>query len=273
MRLTLQGWQTVSIKLPISTFIIALNEADRIEYSINSVKDWVDEVIVIDSGSHDGTTEVSERAGARVLYNEWKGYGLQKRFGEEQCRNDWLLNIDADEVISESLRDEIINLFKQKMLPHSGYYLPIIEILPTRSEPSLFGHGLKAVRLYDMRAGRYSDSTVHDRVILDKGSTGELKNVIIHRSSRSLTHSVEKLNRYSTMQVENMVERGKRPNFFRLRIIFEFPIAFLKAYIARRYIFQGFSGFINSMVYAFSRFIRIAKYHEYTITRQKNGKL
>ncbi|MEP2437055.1 MAG: glycosyltransferase, partial [Roseibium sp.] len=79
--------------LPISVFIIAKDEADRIGRTITSVRDWVDEVIVIDSGSSDGTVAVAEQLGARVLENAWPGYGPQKRFGEDQCRNDWLLNL------------------------------------------------------------------------------------------------------------------------------------------------------------------------------------
>jgi glycosyltransferase involved in cell wall biosynthesis len=94
-------------RLPLSAFIIAKNEADRIPAAIKSVVGWVDEVIVIDSGSEDETVAVAESLGARVVFNEWPGYGLQKRFGEDQCRNDWLLNLDADEEITSALAAEI----------------------------------------------------------------------------------------------------------------------------------------------------------------------
>ena len=87
-------------KLPLSVFIIAVNEADRIALTINSVRDWADEVIVIDSGSTDDTVAVAESHGARVVFNEWNGYGPQKVFGETLCRNDWLLNLDADEEVT-----------------------------------------------------------------------------------------------------------------------------------------------------------------------------
>ena len=69
-------------KLPVSVFIIARNEADRIPLTIHSVRDWVDEVIVIDSGSEDDTVQVAESLGAQVVFNEWRGYGPQKVFGE-----------------------------------------------------------------------------------------------------------------------------------------------------------------------------------------------
>src|SRR4051812_25902035 len=99
------------MKIPVSVFIIAVNEADRIGRTINSVKDWADEVVVIDSGSKDGTPQTVEALGARSIHHDWPGYGLQKRFGEDQCKNDWVLNIDADEVISEELGKEIQELF------------------------------------------------------------------------------------------------------------------------------------------------------------------
>ena len=89
-------------RLPLSAFIISKNEADRISRPIKSVIDWVDEVIVVDSGSTDDTVAVAERLGARVVHHEWKGYGAQKRHGEDQCRNHWLLNLDADEEVTEA---------------------------------------------------------------------------------------------------------------------------------------------------------------------------
>jgi len=85
---------------PISVYIVAKNEADRIGRAVRSVVQWVDEVIVVDSGSEDATVLVASEAGARVLYHAWPGYGPQKRFGEDQCRNEWLLNLDADEEVS-----------------------------------------------------------------------------------------------------------------------------------------------------------------------------
>src|SRR4030042_3183310 len=100
-------------KLPISVFIIAKNEADRISVAILAVRDWVDEVIVIDSGSSDDTVAVSVSLGARVVFNEWRGYGPQKVFGESLCSNEWLLNLDADEEISPQLGTEIRALFGQ----------------------------------------------------------------------------------------------------------------------------------------------------------------
>jgi len=249
-------------KLPLSVFIIAVDEGDRIARSIESVREWADEVIVIDSGSTDDTVSVSAFAGAQVIFNPWPGYGEQKRFGEEQCRNDWLLNIDADEVISEKLAEEIRALFSAGAPAHSGYFMDIIEILPGETMPGWFAHKVRAIRLYDRMRGRFDASTVHDSVHMQSGTVGQLANIVEHRSSRGLAHSIAKINRYSTMQAENLAARGTSAFLLRLRIVFEFPIGFFKAYILRGYCLKGFYGFVNSMNYGYSRFARLAKYWE-----------
>ena len=249
-------------KLPVSVFIIAVNEGDRIGNTIKSVSDWVEEVIVVDSGSTDDTIAVCEHLGAKVFRNAWLGYGLQKRFGEDKCKNDWILNLDADEVISEELREEILSLFSVGTPAHPAWRMRIVEILPGRRKPILFAHKIVAIRLYNKQFGRFSDSSVHDTVRMEKGSVGELHHIIEHRSSRGFTHTLDKINRYSTMQAKDLLTKKQPLPFARLRLVVEFPANFIKAYIFRGYILGGTQGFANSIVYAFSRFIRIAKYLE-----------
>jgi len=247
-------------KLPISVFIIAKNEADRISTTINSVKDWTSEVIVIDSGSTDDTVTVANFQGARVVYNEWEGYGLQKRFGENECENDWLINLDADEEISPELAKEIKSLFADGEPEMSGYIMPVRDMLPHEKKLAPLAHNNPCLRLYNRTKGRFSDSPVHDSVIIEEGQVGELKSPIYHRSFRNVAHAIEKLNSYSSVQAEHL--RKKRVKFFYARLVFEFPFSFIKAYFVRMYILRGWRGFIYAMIYAFSRFARLAKYME-----------
>jgi len=255
--------KSMTNKIPISVFVIAFNEADRIVDTIASVRDWVDEIIVIDSGSSDATVKVSEENGARIMYNQWPGYGLQKRFGEDQCRNDWILNLDADEVVSPALKAEIqaISNTNNDLIP--AWKIRIVEILPGRAKPVLFAHQVNAIRLYNRKFGRYSDSTVHDTVRMNSGEVRQMLSIIEHRSSRGIAHTLDKINRYSTMQAENLIN-GKGISFPILRLVTEFPLSFLKAYFLRCYFVAGLQGFSSAMVYAFSRFVRIAKYLELT---------
>lgn len=247
-------------KIPLSVFIIAKNEADRIPAVIKSVIDWVDEVIVIDSGSEDNTEKVSQQLGAKVLYHEWKGYGPQKVYGQSECRNDWILNLDADEEVSPRLAQEIQALFN-KQHTHKAYRFPIKIISRFQEKPGIFAPSNDPIRLYHKAYAGFKDSTVHDSVILyEKTSVGKFKGHVNHRCFRSYKHAVDKINFYTSMLAEDMVARGKKPNT--LRILLEPAIAFLKAFILRRYLFLGLDGFVESIIYAFARTLRLAKARE-----------
>lgn len=246
--------------LPISVFIIAKNEADRIATTIASVKDWVAEVIVVDSGSSDDTVAVARKCGARVEYNPWQGYGPQKRFAEDLCQNNWLLNLDADEEISSELAAEIKAIFAANPEQNRGYTLDIYHMLSGEKKVPARTQMNRVLRLYDKRYGRFSDSPVHDSVIMREGSVSNLKGAVYHRCYRSLAHAIEKINSYSTMQAQDLLGRGVC--LPRWRLYAEFPISFFKGYFLRGYIFRGSRGFSYAVVYAFSRFVRIAKYFE-----------
>lgn len=247
-------------KLPVSVFIIAKNEGDRIGVAIDSVRAWVDEIIVIDSGSTDDTMKAAELHGAKVLFHAWQGYGLQKRFGEDNCKNRWLLNLDADEEITPALAKEIVALFAAGEPPCAAYTFRIRDLLPGETKLAPFAHTNFVLRLYNKEKARFSDSPVHDSVMVREGNTAMLTHPVLHRSFRSFSHAIEKMNSYTTAQAENM--RGKRVHFPGLRLIFEFKIAFLKAYFVRGYMWRGACGVTYSLIYAFGRVMRLAKYLE-----------
>lgn len=248
--------------IPLSVFIITLNEADRIAQAIQSVKEIADEIIVIDSGSTDETIAISQSLGAKVITHPWAGYGAQKRFGEEQCQHDWVLNLDADEWLSPDLATEIQRHFQDTSSPKAeGYFLNFIHLFPGETKAPFWCYKQEIIRLYRKSKGRYSLSPVHDRVEMHPGSHLEtLRSPLFHRSSRSLSHSIDKLNRYSTMQVDDLYAR--QISMPPLRLFTEFLLGFFKAYLFRRYCFRGIIGFTYSVLYGFSRFIRIAKYFE-----------
>jgi glycosyltransferase involved in cell wall biosynthesis len=249
------------MRFPVSVFIIAHNEADRISATISSVKDWVSEVVVIDSGSTDDTVSIATFLDARVVYNEWKGYGLQKRFGEDECKSNWLLNLDADEEITPELAKEIQALFAAGEPPLAGYILKVRDLLPNEKSLAPLAHTNHCLRLYDFNKGRFSDSPVHDSVIMHKAQVlGKLQSPVLHRSFRSIAHAIEKMNSYTTAQAENL--QNKKLVFPHLRLGVEFIISFFKAYILRLYILRGTRGITYANIYAFGRMVRIAKYIE-----------
>ncbi|GAA0779369.1 glycosyltransferase family 2 protein [Roseibium denhamense] len=255
-------------RLPLSVFIIAKDEADRIEKPIRSVIDWVEEVIVIDSGSTDATPEVAAALGARVIHNDWPGYGPQKRFGEDQCRNDWLLNLDADEEVTPELAEEIKAKFANGSYQDAdGWRIMIRDIYAHEIAPAPWAYGYHQIRLYDRRKGRFSHSSIHDTVRPNEGAhISNLNGIMAHRSIRSLEFQVGKYNRYSDMQVADMAARGR--TLPRYRLLTEFPVSFLKAYFVRKYVKYGWWGLILSVNYAHARFLRVAKAYEADLTKR-----
>ena len=247
--------------LPLSVFIIAFNEADRIGATIRAVHDLTDDLIVVDSGSTDGTREVAAELGARVIVNEWPGYGPQKRFAEDQCRHNWLLNLDADEVVPPDLADEIRRLFAGDGPKADGYEIRIAEIFPGEKKPHPWGYTLAPVRLYRRDRGRYVDSTVHDRVAFEgRPKLARLKGIIHHFSVRSLGDQIAKLNSYSEQQADDLETRGKTLNEW--RVLTEFPLAFLKAYVGRRHFVRGLYGVSTAINFAYFRWLRVSKHIE-----------
>lgn len=241
-------------RLPLSCFIIARDEADRIGATIMSVRDWAGEVVVVDSGSRDGTVAVAESLGARVLSHPWQGYGPQKRFAEECCRFDWLLNLDADEVASAALRDEIIGLFRGGPPALAAYRLRVADIYPGRERPRPFAYSYDIVRLYDRRRARYSPSLVHDRVETGGQRLGRLRGRVLHHSVRSLDHQRRKLDSYFALQAR---EKAKPRWQLYARLPVEYPVAFLQYYLLRRHLFGGRFGLALSHVHASARTRRL----------------
>lgn len=251
-------------KLPISVFIITKNESDRIKSVIDGVKDFADEILVIDSGSSDNTVEIAAKNQAKVIFNEWQGYGQQKIFGQESCRNKWILNIDADEEVSLELAAEIREIFsKQINWQYAGFRVKIINKFRFEQKPKKFAYYYNQLRLYNTDYAGFKNSAIHDSVVLKDDvqlPVGQLKNTIYHQSFRSYSHWIEKINSYSSMQALDSFNRGKKPSI--IKLIFTPSIAFFKAYFIRRYFIYGLDGIFYSYLFSFSRLVKVIKIRE-----------
>lgn len=261
--------KTQPLALPISVFIIACNEADRIARTIESVRDLTDDIVVIDSGSTDGTREIATSLGARTIHNPWPGYGPQKKFAENHCRHEWILNLDADEVATPRLIGEIRALFSQGKPSKEAYLIRIVEVFPGDDRPRFRAHSHNYVRFYHKDAGSFSTSPVHDVVQLHSGvAAGQLKGIIHHFSMRGIGEQITKFNKYSDDLVENLHPANKRIATW--RVFTEFPMAFLKAYLIRLHILRGTYGFLVATNYAIFRHLRVAKHYERRKTRARH---
>ena len=239
--------------IPVTCTIIAKNEVDRIERAIRSVSGLVDEVLVIDSGSTDGTQALAESLGARVIHNDWAGYGPQKRFAEDQARNDWILNLDADEWLSDELREELRALLMQERIPASTYKMRVTIVYPHRETPAPFADSTICLRLYDRRIARFAASLVHDNVP-EQPDTVMMKGRVLHRSFRSMAEVVRKELAYFELQTK---EKRKAGWVLALRIPIEFPFQFFRFYILARHCFGGLYGFAIAVTVAYMRFLRL----------------
>lgn len=243
--------------LAVSCFIIAKNEEARIARAIRSVTGLVDEVVVVDSGSTDRTIAICRELGAVVHLNDWAGYGPQKRFAELQCRNDWLLNLDADEVLSEALADEIRTVMTGGEMRADGYRLVLVEMFPGRTRPVPLVRRYRLIRLYDRRKMRFADSAVHDRVVAGTARIESMKHVMFHHSFLTLGATISKLNHYTDLQAAT---NNRHPLWvLYIRLFTEFPLGFIRYYLFRGYFMAGLTGFSYAMVNAAFRIFRIAK--------------
>lgn len=249
-------------KLPISVFIITKNEEDRIAAAINSVLGFADEILVIDSGSEDKTEEISKKLGAKVIFNKWTGFGPQKVFGENKCKNKWILNIDADENLSAELVEEIRQIFsKSQQDQYCGYRIKILNQFFNEKKPKKLAYYYNQFRLYNTDFAGFKNSKIHDSVELknreNNGKIKDLKNTISHQSFRSYKHWIEKINEYSEMQAVEAFEKNK--NVSRLKIFATPFLSFIKGYFIRRYFIYGFNGLVYSYVFAFGRTLKMIK--------------
>jgi len=244
---------------PLSVFTIAFNEADRIGRTLEAVSSLTDDIVVVDSGSTDGTPDIARRYGARVIHRAFDGYGPQKRFAESQCRHDWLLNLDADEVPQPDLLAAIRRLFEAGPPPLPCYRLRIVTVYPGARRPRPLAHAVAPVRLYDRRRARYSSSLTDDRVEADGLPSATLPGVVWHFSFRSLNHIGRKLEGYADLQAREKAGR-RAPALLRLRLLAEMPAQFAKYYFFRRHVTGGRMGFRYALEHARAKRRRIAHF-------------
>jgi glycosyltransferase involved in cell wall biosynthesis len=239
----------------LSVCIIAKNEAAAIARCIEAVKPLSDDIVVVDSGSTDGTMEIARSLGARAIFHAWPGYGPQKRFAEDQARNDWILNVDADEVVTPGLAAEIAGLLSADP-PYAAYRFRVPTVYPGWTRPRLWADDYNIARLYDRRRVRYADSVVHDRLELKGQPVGQLQGAAFHFSYRSIAHMREKLDAYTDLQAK-VLKRSRLG--LAARLPFEYPVVFLRYYVFRRHFTGGLYGAAISHAIAVARTRRIVK--------------
>jgi glycosyltransferase involved in cell wall biosynthesis len=255
---------------PVSCYIRTLNEERVLGRVIAAAREVVDEIVVVDSGSTDATVAIAQAAGARVVHQEWLGNGRQKRFGEDQCRNDFLLDLDADEIVSPALAAEIRALFAAGPPPLPIYELRLVTVPPV-GRPWTNISVAHRRKLYDRRVVRAPDHKAWDQFEVPAGAkVGKLAGDLLHHSFRDLAQLVEKLNRVSTVRAREGKQVGSAVVVSRL--LFAWPFYFLKHYVLRGLYRAGIYGFVLASISAYGRWLRDAKMYERILADRERPK-
>ena len=234
----------------LSACIIAFNEADRIADCIRSVS-FCDDVLVVDSGSTDGTVDIARSCGARVLHRDWTGYRSQKQFATSEALYDHVLSIDADERVTPALRAQIEALRAGGFAAYCGWSIP----RATEYCGKFLMHGNsypdRAIRLFDRRFSAWAGYEVHER-IKTQGPTGKLSAHLEHFSYRDLDDHLRRMHTYAALIADQMRDVGKRKGFS--AIIINPVWRFLRGMIFKRGFLDGWRGLAFHLVEA--RYVR-----------------
>ncbi|OWP83947.1 glycosyl transferase [Flavobacterium davisii] len=241
----------------ISVFIITFNEEKIIAKCLEKLY-WASEILVIDSGSSDNTVAICKEYGAKVIYNKFENFGKQKQFALEQTTHTWVLSLDADEVLSDELINEIKELDLEKS-SKNGFLIPRTHVFLNK----VFQYGNEnkklILRLFNKSKGSFTPDRVHE-VIKVEGSLGILFNEMLHYTVFDVSTAVQKQVKYSLLSGELLYEKGKKASLLKPFILF--PFQFIRVYFIQCNILNGYEGFVWSMFSAFGSFLKYTKLYD-----------
>ena len=244
--------------MKLTVTVITFNEAAHISAALDSVA-WADEIIVVDSGSTDGTVDIARAKATRVLVREWPGYSAQKNFAADQASHDWVLSMDADERVTPALAAEIRQVLATEPAAR-GYRIRRVTHYLGRWIRSTDWFPDYQLRLYDRRAGRWNGLRIHESFRLTAGQPAKLDGEMEHYAYRDITHHVEKINHYTSLMADEWHEQGRRTSV--VQIVVQPLLAFLRNYVLRGGLRQGTTGLIISVLNSYYVFLKFAKLRE-----------
>jgi len=246
------------IKCPLSLVVITLNEEKRLRSCIESVP-FVDEIIVLDSGSTDRTSEVAKELGAIVHVQKFLGFGLQKRKAVDLAKNDWVLCLDADEVVSQELAKEIQTHFF-KLSPEQAVSFPRRSFHLGRWINFGGWYPDRRVRLFNRKHHQWSEASVHEEVKVESKQHLRFTQDLQHFVFDSLQHQIATNNHYSTLQALELKKKNKRFSLWNL--LTKPPVKFIELYLLKQGFRDGLPGFIIAVGGAYSTFLKWSKLWE-----------
>jgi glycosyltransferase involved in cell wall biosynthesis len=212
-------------------------------------------MVVVDAQSTDDTKKIAFQFTDKVFDLKWEGFGAAKRFAKNRASGEWILSVDADEVVSDELREEIQKTINSQD-PLDGYYLP--------RRSSFLGQWIKhggwypdwVLRLFKKDKGEFTPRLVHEEVKVE-GRCGYLKNHLLHYTDPDFDHYLRKLNQYTTLNALQLIREGEKANLWDL--LLRPPAAFIKMYVLKKGFLDGREGLILSVSSAFHVFAKYVK--------------
>jgi Glycosyl transferase family 2 len=244
---------TMHRRAKLSVTIITKNEAKHIRACIESCR-FADEILVVDSGSDDDTVAIAQSLGARVVQQNWLGYGAQKHFAVETAAHDWVLCLDADERVDMTLANEIESALAS---PQSfAYELPMQQRFMNRMLNHGDGFPLWKLRLFHRKHAQWSNDPIHESVNANE-KPARLRGKLLHLPELSLHDWIVKQNHYTTLQAEHLFARGKTASIVSLTAS---PLwRFAKYYVFQLGFLDGVPGLVHAALNAAFVFSKYAK--------------
>ncbi len=251
----------------LAVALIVKNEAQELPFCLNSVKDWVDEIIVLDSGSTDGTQAIAQSYGAKVYSNtHWPGFGKQRQLAQTYIKSDYVLWLDADERVTPELKAQIqaavasdeshtlyqLNRLSEvfgKKIHHSGWYPDYV------------------TRLYRTKDTQYDDSLVHESVVVPAGfKLKKLDGHLLHYTYKTLHQYLNKSASYAQAWAEQRAAKGKKASLW--DACSHAFARFIRMYLLKRGFMDGKHGFLLAVLSAHSVFVKYAELWIKTSTKR-----
>ena len=239
----------------ISVTIITKDEEQLIEDCLQSVG-WADEIIVVDSGSKDNTLQIARNYTGSIFFNKWNGFAAQKEYALGLAKNDWVLSIDADERVSNKLKNEIEN---NDFSQFDGYFIPR-ENYFFRKHITTCGWGRdRQLRLFRKSKTKLTNRLVHEGFEVN-GKIGNLKNPVIHFTFNSIDKTISKINHYSTLEAAEKYKSKK--NITGGTILSHGISSFLRSFISLHGYKDGVHGLMISIIDSMTTFLTYMKMWE-----------
>jgi len=251
-------------KIPLSVVVITKNEEDNIAKCLSSAYNWADEILIVDDESSDGTVAVAQKYANRILHRRMDNEGAHRNWAYTQAKNEWVLSLDADEYVTEELKEEISSAVHDTQ--YHAYSIPLRNYIGDYWVKHSGWYPAGKLRMFIKSRFKYEEVSVHPKVFLD-GETGHLTKDIVHKGYPDFEHFLASLNRQTTLEAKKWIQTGRKMSLGKAiwRTLDRFPRSFIRK--------QGYKdGFIGFMIAFFASLYQIMSYAKYWQMKRADNK-